>query len=195
MSTIGYARVSSTGQSLEVQEDQLRAAGCTRIFAEKRSGTSTDGREQLALALDYVRDGDVLVVTRLDRLARSVSDLRKVIDRLAAKGVGFRAVQQGTVDSTTSNGKLLLNILGSFAEFETDLRRERQAEGIAKAKARGTYKGRPKTIKPDEIARLSAEGLGATAIARRLGVSRASVYRVGVSSDPQEPAGARSSRN
>ena len=89
----------------------------------------------------------------------------------------------------------MLGMLGAVAEFENGIRRERQMEGIAKAKARGTYKGRPKTIKPDEIARLSAEGLGATAIARRLGVSRASVYRVGVSSDPQEPAGARSSRN
>jgi DNA invertase Pin-like site-specific DNA recombinase len=179
MSTIGYARVSSIGQSLEIQEEQLRAAGCDRIFAEKRSGTSTDGREQLAMALDYVRDGDVLVVTRLDRLARSVSDLRKVIDGLAAKGVGFRAVQQGAVDTTTSSGKLLLNLLSSFAEFETDLRKERQAEGIAKAKLKGIYRGRPKTIDPDEIAKLAAEGLGATAIARRLGVSRASVYRVG----------------
>ena len=95
MPLIGYARVSSSGQSLEVQRDQLLAAGCTRIFEEKRSGLSQDGRDQLALALDYVRDGDVLIVTRLDRLARSITDLRQIVDRLTAKEVGFRALQQG----------------------------------------------------------------------------------------------------
>ena len=112
MPLIGYARVSSSGQSLEVQRDQLLAAGCTRVFEEKRSGLSQDGREQLALALDYVRDGDVLIVTRLDRLARSITDLRQIVDRLTAKEVGFRALQQGDLDTSTSNGRLMLNMLG-----------------------------------------------------------------------------------
>jgi DNA invertase Pin-like site-specific DNA recombinase len=178
MAQAGYARVSSTGQSLEVQEEQLRAAGCEQLFSEKRSGASTEGREQLQAALDWVRKGDVLVVTRLDRLARSIVDLRRVIDRLTAKGVGFRCLQQSAIDTTSSEGRLMLNILASFAEFELEIRRERQADGIAKAKAEGRYKGRPPAIDRATIAALEAEGLGATAIAKRLGIGRASVYRL-----------------
>jgi DNA invertase Pin-like site-specific DNA recombinase len=161
-----------------VQLDQLNAAGCEKVFAEKMSGTTTDGRDQLAEALDWVRDGDVLVVSRLDRLARSIIDLRKIIDRLSAKSVGFRCLQQGAIDTTRSDGRLLLNILASFAEFETDIRKERQADGIAKAKSEGKYQGRPATIDPDAIATLESEGLGASAIAKRLGIGRASVYRL-----------------
>lgn len=177
MPMIGYARVSSSGQSLEVQRDQLLAAGCTRIFEEKRSGLSQDGREQLALALDYVRDGDVLIVTRLDRLARSITDLRQIVDRLTAKDVGFRALQQGDLDTSTSNGRLMLNMLGAFAEFEADLRRERQREGIDKAKANGIYKGRKPTVPTDEVRTLRNEGVSPSEIAKRLGIGRASVYR------------------
>ncbi|QBX37251.1 recombinase family protein [Brevundimonas sp. S30B] len=177
MALIGYARVSSTGQSLEVQRDQLLAAGCTRLFEEKRSGGSQDGREQLALALDYVRDGDTLVVTRLDRLARSITDLRQIIDRLTAKQVAFRALQQGDVDTSTSNGRLMLNLLGAFAEFETDLRRERQKEGILKAKAKGVYRGRKPSVPVEAIKALKAEGVAPTEIAKRLKIGRASVYR------------------
>lgn len=177
MPLIGYARVSSSGQSLEVQRDQLLAAGCTRIFEEKRSGLSQDGRDQLALALDYVRDGDVLIVTRLDRLARSITDLRQIVDRLTAKEVGFRALQQGDLDTSTSNGRLMLNMLGAFAEFEADLRRERQREGIDKAKTNGIYKGRKPSVPVDEVRKLKAEGMAPTEIAKRLKVGRASVYR------------------
>ena len=177
MPLIGYARVSSSGQSLEVQRDQLLAAGCSRIFEEKRSGLSQDGREQLALALDYVRDGDVLIVTRLDRLARSITDLRQIVDRLTAKEVGFRALQQGDLDTSTSNGRLMLNMLGAFAEFEADLRRERQREGIDKAKTNGIYKGRKPSVPVDEVRKLKAEGMAPTEIAKRLKVGRASVYR------------------
>jgi DNA invertase Pin-like site-specific DNA recombinase len=119
----------------------------------------------------------VLIVTRLDRLARSITDLRGIVDRLTVKGVAFRALQQGAIDTTRSDGKLLLNILGSFAEFEADIRRERQADGIAKAKAAGVYKGRPASIDAAEINRLRAEGVGPAEIARRLGIGRASVYR------------------
>lgn len=178
MALVGYARVSSAGQSLEVQEDLLRAAGCEKVFAEKRSGRTTDGRDALADALEWVRDGDVLIVTRLDRLARSITDLRQIMDRLTAKGVAFRALQQGAIDTSRSDGKLLLNILASFAEFEADIRKERQADGIAKAKAAGVYQGRPATIDPAQVAKLKAEGVGPAEIARRLGIGRASVYRV-----------------
>ncbi len=177
MSLVGYARVSSSGQSLEVQVDQLKQAGCEKIFAEKRSGTTTDGREQLDLALSYVRDGDVFIVTRLDRLARSIVDLRKTIDHLTVKEVGFRCLQQGAIDTTTSEGRLMLNILASFAEFETEIRKERQRDGIAKAKAAGAYRGRPPTIDGGKIAELHLAGHGASAIAKTLGVGRASVYR------------------
>lgn len=177
MAVVGYARVSSTGQSLEVQEDQLRAAGCERIFAEKRSGTTTTGRTALEDALRWTRDGDVFVVTRLDRLARSLVDLRRVIDDLAHKGVGFRCLQQH-IDTTSSEGRLMLNILASFAEFETDIRRERQRDGIEKAKGAGKYRGRPHTIDRNRIVELRQSGMGATAIAKSLGVSRASIYRV-----------------
>lgn len=179
MAVVGYARVSSSGQSLELQLEQLRAAGCEKVFAEKRTGTTTEGRQELAEALAWVREGDVLVVTRLDRLARSMSDLQAVVSKLNAKSVGFRALQQGAIDTTSSSGRLMLNMLAAFAEFETDLRRERQKEGIEKAKGRGVYKGRKRAIDASEVRRLkSAEGLGATEIAKRLGVGRASVYRL-----------------
>jgi DNA invertase Pin-like site-specific DNA recombinase len=178
MTICAYARVSSSGQSLEVQLDQLRAAGAEEIFQEKRSGSSVEGREQLEAALRFIRKDDVFLVTRLDRLARSMIDLRKIVDTLTEKGVGFRVLQQGSIDTTRSDGRLLLNILASFAEFELDIKRERQRDGIAKAKAAGKYRGRKASIDPDQIEALKKEGLGATAIAKRLGIGRASVYRV-----------------
>ncbi|OYQ25106.1 resolvase [Sandarakinorhabdus cyanobacteriorum] len=174
---VGYARVSSLGQSLEVQEAALREAGCEKLFAEKRSGTTREGREALREALEFVREGDVLMVTRLDRLARSMGDLQGIIEELNRKGVGFRCLQQGAVDTTSSMGRLVLNMLAAIAEFETDLRKERQREGIDKAKAAGIYKGRPKSIDPTEIQRLHSLGVGATDIAKRLGIGRATVYR------------------
>lgn len=177
MAVVGYARVSSAGQSLEIQQEQLAAAGCAKVFSEKRTGTTTEGREQLDLALSYVREGDVFVVTRLDRLARSLVDLRRTVDLLTAKGVGFRCIQQ-TIDTTSSEGRLMLNILASFAEFETDIRKERQRDGIAKAKEAGKYRGRPPFIDIAQIRALEATGLGPADIARQLGIGRASVYRL-----------------
>jgi DNA invertase Pin-like site-specific DNA recombinase len=174
---IGYARVSSASQSLELQQEALVAAGCEKVFAEKRSGTTTDGRDALEQALDFAREGDTLVVTRLDRLARSMIDLKQIVARLAAKGATFRCLQQGAIDTTRSDGKLMLNILASFAEFETDLRRERQRDGIDKAKAAGVYKGRPISIDGDKVRAMRDAGSGPAAIARALGIGRASVYR------------------
>lgn len=178
MAVVGYGRVSSAGQSLEVQVEQLEAVPCDRIFTEKKSGTSTDNRDALKEMMRYVREGDVVVVTRLDRLARSLTDLSTLIDELGAKGVGFRCLQQGAVDTTKPEGRLMLQLLGSFAEFEQAIRRERQKEGIEKARAAGRYRGRPKTIDAAQIAALEVEGLGPTAIAKRLGIGRASVYRI-----------------
>ena len=174
---VGYGRVSSLGQSLDVQEAALLEAGCEKVFTEKRSGTSREGREALREALEFVRDGDVLLVTRLDRLARSMGDLQGIVEELNRKGVGFRCLQQGAVDTTSSMGRLVLNMLGAIAEFETDLRKERQRDGIDRAKAEGVYKGRPVTIEQEKVLALQSQGLGATEIARTLGIGRASVYR------------------
>jgi DNA invertase Pin-like site-specific DNA recombinase len=177
MAIYGYARVSTTDQDLTVQRDALAAAGCTVIRAEKVTGTSTQGRAELATLLDFIRAGDVLMVTRIDRLARSIGDLQDIVRALKAKGASLKATEQ-PIDTSTAAGKAFLDMLGVFAEFETNLRRERQAEGIAKAKANGVYKGRPRSIDASQIAALRQQGLGATEISRRLGIGRASVYRL-----------------
>ena len=137
-----------------------------------------EGRSELRLLLDFVRSGDTLVVTRIDRLARSVKDLQDIVHELKVKGVALKATEQ-PVDTGTAAGKAFLDMLGVFAEFETSLRRERQLEGIRAAKARGVYKGRKPRIDVAEVRRLrEEEKLGPAAIARRLGIGRASVYRV-----------------
>lgn len=177
MAEVGYARVSTVGQSLEIQKEALVEAGCDKIFAEKRSGRSAKDREELQYALDYVREGDTFIVTRLDRLARSISDLFEIIEKLQSKRVGFRCLQQSGVDTDSSSGRLMLAILGAVAAFETDIRKERQLEGIAKAKAAGVYKGRVPTIDGGKIRELDAQGLSRTDIAKKLGIGRASVYR------------------
>jgi DNA invertase Pin-like site-specific DNA recombinase len=173
----GYARASSAGQDTAIQEAALTAAGAHKVFVEKRSGKSTAGRDQLALMLDVSSEGDTVLVTRVDRLARSIGDLQDIVRKLKAKGVAFQATEQ-PIDTSTAAGKAFLDMLGVFAEFETNLRRERQSEGIAKAKAAGVYKGRPATIDIAAVKGLKGEGLGASAIARRLKIGRASVYRV-----------------
>lgn len=174
---VGYARVSSSGQSLDIQQESLASAGCEKVFSEKVSGRSTRHRDELAQALEFVRDGDVLVVTRLDRLARSVGDLYTIMEKLTAKGVAFQCLNQSAVDTTTSTGRLMLAMLGAVAQFENDIRRDRQLEGIAKAKADGKYRGRRPTIDPVKIQNMRNEGMGASQIARELQIGRASVYR------------------
>ena len=176
-SKIGYARVSSTGQDLDVQLAALKAAGCDVIRSEKVSGTSRQGRDELRTLLELIRAGDTLVVTRIDRLARSIGDLQDIVRELKAKGAILKATEQ-PIDTSSAAGKAFLDMLGVFAEFETNLRRERQMEGISAAKARGVYKGRPPSIDAAKVAALKAEGFGATEIAKRLKVGRASVYRV-----------------
>lgn len=173
----GYARVSTTGQDLAIQEAALAAAGCTTIRSEKVTGTSRAGRAELATLIDFCRPGDVVMVTRIDRLARSIGDLQDIVRTLKAKGVSLRATEQ-PIDTGTAAGKAFLDMLGVFAEFETNLRKERQLEGIAKAKAEGVYKGRKPSIDTAKVRALQTEGFGATEIATRLGIGRASVYRV-----------------
>ena len=174
---VGYARVSSTGQSLDIQNDALADAGCDKVFAEKVSGRSTKDRVELGNAMDFVREGDTLIVTRLDRLARSVGDLHRIIETLTEKKVAFRCLNQSGVDTDSSTGRLMLAILGAVAQFENDIRRDRQAEGIAKAKAAGKYRGRKPSVDKNRVRELREEGMGAAAIAREMGIARASVYR------------------
>jgi DNA invertase Pin-like site-specific DNA recombinase len=173
----GYARVSSVDQDLELQLAALKAAGCDIIRSEKRSGTTRKGRSELETLLDFLRKGDTLVVTRIDRLARSVKDLQDIVLTLREKGGALKAIEQ-PVDTSTPAGKAFLDMLGVFAEFETALRRERQMEGIAKAKVAGVYKGRKPRLDATEVNRLKREGKGPAEIARLLKCGRASVYRL-----------------
>jgi DNA invertase Pin-like site-specific DNA recombinase len=177
MTVYGYARVSTAEQDLTLQRDALRAAGCETIREEKVSGTTTKGRTELAILRDFMRKGDTLVVTRIDRLARSIGDLQDIVRSLKQNGIILRATEQ-PIDTSTAAGKAFLDMLGVFAEFETNLRRERQLVGIAQAKIRGAYKGRKPSIDRAKVLELNATGLGATEIADQLRIGRASVYRV-----------------
>lgn len=173
---IGYARVSTTDQNLDSQLAALEANGCTVIRSEKRSGNSMDDREELRTILAFMRQGDTLVVTRIDRLARSLKDLQIIADQLQTTGVHLVTLEQ-PVDTSTVTGKMFFNLLGVFAEFETSLRRERQLEGIAQAKKRGIYKGRPVTVDYDNIRTMLADGHTPSHISRVLNVSRGTVYK------------------
>lgn len=177
---VGYARTSTTDQKagLEAQLRDLEQAGCTKVFREEISSVATN-RPQLAAVLEWVREGDTLVVTKLDRLARSVADLVSITAALKAKGAGLRILAMN-LDTATPTGKLMLNLLGSIAEFERELMLERQREGIAKAKADGKYAGRQPTAraKAKEVLRMRAEGKSVSDTVAALGISRASVFRI-----------------
>jgi DNA invertase Pin-like site-specific DNA recombinase len=176
---VGYGRTSTLDQvaGLEAQERVLRTLGCGKVFLEQTS--SIGPRKALDAALDYVREGDTLVVTKLDRLARSVVHLGQIIATLEAKGVALRILDLG-IDTNTPTGKLMLNVLGSVAQFEREMMLERQREGIAKAKAENKYKGHAPTAraKTDEIKALASQGVSKREIAQRLGVGERSVFRV-----------------
>lgn len=174
---IGYARASSEDQDCTIQVDALKSAGCLTVRSEKASGTSLQGRQELQIILDFLREGDTLMVTRIDRLARSVQDLEAIVGVIRAKGAHLQATEQ-PIDTSTAAGVAFLQMLGVFAQFETALRKERQMEGIAKAKAAGVYKGRKPSVPIEDVRRLKAEGVSPTEIAKRLGIGRASVYRV-----------------
>jgi len=176
MTAIGYARVSSDDQDCSVQITALTAAGCEVIRSEKRSGKTTEGRAELKTVLDFLRPGDVLVVTRIDRLARSLGDLLSIMGSIEAKGAALKATEQ-PIDTGSAAGRAFVQMLGVFAEFERSILKERQAEGIAKAKAAGVYDKGPRTVDPQEVRRLKAEGVRPVEIARRLKIGRASVYR------------------
>jgi DNA invertase Pin-like site-specific DNA recombinase len=176
---IGYARTSTIEQEagFEAQLRELESVGCEKIFQEQVSSVAR--REQLEAAIDYVRDGDTLVVTKLDRLARSTRHLGEIMDNLSGKGAHLQILDLG-MDTGTATGELVVNLIGAIAQFERKMMLERQREGIAKAKSEGKYKGRKPTAraKADEVKRLKEEGVGATEIANLLGIGRASVYRI-----------------
>ena len=179
---IGYARVSTTGQDYETQVSKLQAEGCEEIFSEKQSGKQADNREQLQAAIKFARKGDVLVITKLDRLARSMGDLWGIVRELDAKGVGFKVLDQAGMDTTTPTGKLMFNILGSIAEFERDLINARTSEGRAAAKAKGVKFGRKEKLTSDQMEALRADVkagiLSMRAIADKYQIARNSVYRL-----------------
>ena len=177
MAIVGYARVSSVGQSLDVQLQKLK--DCEKVFKEKRSGVDA-GRPALKQCLEFLRDGDTLLVTKIDRLARSTSDLYRIISELAEKGVSFKVVDDPSIETTSRTGKLVMGILSLIAEFENDIRRERQMDGIAKAKDRGVKFGRKRELTDDrvkEIRYLREAGETVPAIIKRTGFSKASIYR------------------
>ncbi len=177
MAKIGYARVSSYGQSLDVQLEKL--SSCDRIFQEKQSARTTETRDQLALCLDYVRDGDALVITKLDRLARSTRDLLNILNKLDQKQVKLHVIDQ-QIDTSTPAGMLLVTMLGAIAAFENDLRKERQADGIALAKRRGVQFGRKAALSHEqilELQQLRSSGTKIGDLMKLYQVSKASVYR------------------
>src|SRR3990172_6555642 len=176
MATIGYARVSSVGQSLDVQREKL--AHCDKIFDEKVSATAGT-QPRLKSCLEYVREGDTLAVTRLDRLARSIRHLCDIAEELERKNVNLHVIDQ-QIDTSTATGRLLFNLLGAIAQFETELRAERQAEGIRKAKEHGVKFGRQKALDADDIQQIRemrAQGVIVKKIARRFRLSEATIYR------------------
>ena len=178
---VGYARVSSLiGQEtgLETQVQILKDFGCEKIFSEQKSGTTTKGRDQLRECLDFVREGDWFCFTRIDRVCRNILDLQLIVKELNQKGVILNATEQ-PISTKDASSKCFLDMLGVFAEFETNLRKERQLEGLARAKAKGNvYQGRTAKIDVEKIQKLKGEGKGATAIAKEMGIHRDSVYRL-----------------
>jgi len=177
---VGYARVSSYGQSLDIQIERLQQYGCSKIYQEKISGINQN-RPMLIACLDYVREHDTLVVTKLDRMARSVFHLGKIVDRLHKKKTNFVVIDQA-MDTTTSQGKLMFHMLASFAEFENELRKERQIEGIAKAKKKGVQFGRPTKVNKEMqraiLADIADSSMSVRAILEKYDISRNAYYKV-----------------
>ena len=176
---IGYARVSTAEQSLDLQTDALKAAGCERIFHDVASGAK-DERQGLAEAIEYARSGDVLTVWKLDRLGRSLKHLIETVNQLNERGVGFASVQE-SIDTTTSGGKLIFHVFGALAEFERELIRERTNAGLKAARARGKTGGRPKKLTPQKIeiakAMMSDPNINIKTICQTLDISPKTLYR------------------
>jgi DNA invertase Pin-like site-specific DNA recombinase len=180
MTKIGYARVSAGDQDFNGQVDRLKAAGCTRIYSEKVSGKSTNGRHELQKVLRRLQPGDVIMVTRLDRLARSIRDLLSLLDTIKAAGAGIKALDDAWLDTTTPQGELIITVMGGLAEFERKLIRQRCDEGIKRAKAKGTKFGRPSALDHSQrkkIAERYANGETLAALASEYDCSHVTIWR------------------
>ncbi|MCV0371749.1 recombinase family protein [Filomicrobium sp.] len=175
---VGYCRVSTDDQSLDIQQDQLKAAGCERIYEEKISGKDAGNRPELAKVLAFVREGDVIVVTKLDRLARNTLDMLTIITDLGERGVKFTSLAEPWANTDSPAAKLMLTMMAGVATFERERIRERQAEGIKRAKENGAYKGSKRRFDPEKIRELAEQGMGPTEIMREIGAkSTMTVYR------------------
>ena len=192
---VGYARTSTMDQEagLEAQLRELQGLGCTKVFQEQTS--SVGARKALDEALEFTRDGDTLVVTKLDRLARSVTHLGDIVDRLGARKVALRILDLG-IDTSSATGELVLNLMGAIAQFERKMMLKRQREGIAEAKAEGRYRGRKPTAraKADPILALAKKGISLSEIARKLSIGKASVHRVLTSTRAEKSSASSVSR-
>lgn len=179
---VGYARVSTTGQSYEIQEQKLREAGCEKVMAEKQSGKVADSRQELQKMLEFVREGDTVMVTKLDRLARSVSDAVKIVEALETKRVDFVVLDNASIDTRTPQGKMVFHILAAVGEMERSLINERTAEGRHKAMQEGVKFGRKEALNDAEVRKLREEAktfIGSKAeLGKKYGISRATVYRL-----------------
>ena len=176
MAKIGYARVSSLSQSTDIQKEALTNAGCDHVRTEKKSGSTTEGRTELATILDFLQEGDVLCVHKLDRLGRNTRDVLNLVHELNERGCSLQVLEPA-IDTSGPMGTMMITVLGMVSEMELGFIKERQRAGIDKAKAAGVYKGRPMSLDHDKIKQLKAEGMGATAIARELGCSRGAIYK------------------
>ena len=177
MAKYGYARCSSLSQSTDIQVAALKEAGCEVVRAEKKSGSTIEGRTELAGLMDFMRDGDVLCIHKLDRLGRNTRDVLNLVHELDERGCSLQVLEPA-IDTGGPMGKVMLTVLGMVSEMELGFIKERQRAGIEKAKAAGKYKGRPTSLDHDKIKAMRAEGMGATAIARELGCTRGAIYKV-----------------
>jgi len=177
MTKIGYARVSTTSQLIDIQVEVLKAAGCATIRTEKVSGGSRDGREELATVLDFLREGDVLCVHKLDRLGRNTRDVLNLVHEIHEKGAHLEVIEPA-ISTDGLMGQMIITVFGMVGEMELSFIRERQRAGIEKAKGRGAYNGRPKTLDYERVLEMKKSGVGATDIAKELGCSRAAVYKI-----------------
>lgn len=175
---VGYCRVSSDDQSTAIQREALEAAGCERIYEEQVSGANVEGRHELLKVLSFVREGDVLVVSKLDRLARNTLDMLTIITDLGDRGVKFTSLAEPWANTDSPASKLMLTMMAGVATFERERIKERQREGIERAKREGVYKGRKPTVPRDKVIALLDQGVGPSEVARRLEIGESSVFRV-----------------
>jgi len=177
MTKLGYARVSSTSQSTDIQVSALKAAGCATIRTEQVSGASRAGRDELSTILDFLREGDTLCVHKLDRLGRNTRDVLNLVHEIHERGASLEVIEPA-ISTDGPMGQMIITVFGMVSEMELGFIKERQRAGIEAAKAKGVYKGRKQTIDHDKVIELKKSGMGATAIANELGCHRTMIYKI-----------------